>query len=809
MDERTRLFLKFLSRGGDFAYLWTPNTGDYYLDPDTGERRESAFSMWYPVHVDPILPAHWRKKNTYFGVHPSRDHRTEKQRNLLETVAAINCFFSEYDIGKGGWESKDQVIKHLETLPMLPSVIVDSGGGIHAYWLLAMPYMLIDHETMLKVRFWQHRWVDTYTKGDGAAKDLTRVLRLPGTENRKAAYAPAFPKVEFKKYDLDITYSIDELVQFLPGYVAYAPRNPDGSIHVNGTGSGYALAALEHECNDLNSTIDGNRNDRLNIAAYNLGQLVGGGALDETFVVEQLTAIAQRIGLGSSEAKNTINSGLRAGRQKPRGVPEKNQGQAATETAVAVADNPTTPIQTDSEDRDDNGLSELDRWIVRSGYDDEGHAQVFNRLHGYSFRYTDIHGFLSWDGKHWDREMAERSLNLQITSTLARRRFVAGRAGLDEKSQNACKQTNARKNAVKGQIKDIIHVSADLFDSQPYLLNVQNGVVDLRTGKLLAHGPSDYFTHVTNAPYDPKADLTPWLNFYAGVADRYDLLKDWYQMAMGYSITGSTQEEKLFYILGPARSGKGTFTAVALATLGKPLSKGVTFDLFTMEQKSDPQNFMLATLKGARFIAASEGQKGKALREDLLKRVTGSDPFMASHKHQDPFEMYLHAKIWLSSNFAPKGDVEDDAFWGRIHVINFPNSFLGTEDVSMKERMANDPAMQKAFLKWAIDGAVMWTKNGGLGVPADIKANTQKHRDALDNVGAWIEESCIVGEGYRATTKDLYASYSQWCEDTGAFAKRNVEFGRALGNKGYTQTSFRKDSIKVERGWSGLTLIEP
>lgn len=807
MDERTQRFIEFLRRGGEFAYLWTPNTGEFIIDPDTNERREVSYSAWYPARVDPVLPGSWRKKNAYFGVHPSKVQRRERQRTTLETVAAINCFFSEYDIGKDEWDSKEKVIDFLETLPMVPSVIVDSGGGIHAYWLLAVPYLLVDQETMLKVRYWQHRWVDTYTKGDGAAKDLTRVLRLPGTTNYKPEYGPTFPKVTFKKYDLNITYTVDELVQFLPGYVAYAPRNPDGSIHVNGSGSAYALAALEAECNLLGSTPDGSRNDRLNEAAYNLGQLVGGGALDETFVVEQLTAVANTIGLGKSEAKHTIKSGIRAGKLKPRGVPEKERKDEQPKKAADATDQPEKAILPDEGERDGSGLTALDRWILNNAYDDEGHAQVFNRLHGHSYRFTDIHGFLAWDGKRWDRDMAERSLNLQITSTLARRRHIAQRAERDEKTLNQCKQTHARKTAVKGQVRDIIHVSGDLFDSQPYLLNTQNGVVDLRTGQILKHGPSDYFTHVTNAVYDPKADVTPWLNFFSMVAGNYDKLKDWYQMAVGYSITGSTQEEKLFYILGPARSGKGTFTAVALASLGQPLSKGVTFDLFTMEQKSDPQNFMLATLKGARFIAASEGQKGRALREDLLKRVTGSDPFLASHKHQTPFEMYLHAKIWLSSNFPPKGDVEDDAFWGRIHVIDFPHSFLGTEDVSMKERMARDPAMQKAFLKWAIDGAVMWTKNGGLGVPGDIKANTQKHRDALDSVGGWIEECCIVGDGYRATTKDLYASYVEWCEATGSTPKRSVAFGQSLGNKGYQPVSFRPTPLKVERGWSGIALI--
>jgi len=90
---------------------------------------------------------------------------------------------------------------------------------------------------------------------------------------------------------------------------------PTGVVHRE---DAWAGAALRHEISAVRSSCEGSRNDTLNRAAFSLGQLVGGGQLEEAEVVDALTIAASATGLGLREVRATIASGLRAGRAHPR-----------------------------------------------------------------------------------------------------------------------------------------------------------------------------------------------------------------------------------------------------------------------------------------------------------------------------------------------------------------------------------------------------------------------------------------------------------------------------------------------------------
>lgn len=99
------------------------------------------------------------------------------------------------------------------------------------------------------------------------------------------------------------------------------PTNGNG-YHGGSNGAGYAKAALDKELDILARTREGGRNEQLNRSAFSLGQLVAGGALDESDVVGKLESVALAIGLDERETKRTIESGLTKGKTHPRGVPE-------------------------------------------------------------------------------------------------------------------------------------------------------------------------------------------------------------------------------------------------------------------------------------------------------------------------------------------------------------------------------------------------------------------------------------------------------------------------------------------------------
>lgn len=212
--NQTLTFLAFLHRGGRFAY--------FHQLP---ERR----SWWYPVDQPLAAPAEC-DSNWYVGVHPTsaipacNAHGEVKPpasvRAQKRYIAAVNCLYGEFDVKDYG--SKAAILAHIEAASWPPpSVIVDSGGGIHGYWLLREPWLLNSDETRAAAEIVQRGWVQRVIGADPAVHDLVRILRIPGTLNFK--YTPA-RVVQFLTCDLTRAYALPALTAHLPPIHEAEPR---------------------------------------------------------------------------------------------------------------------------------------------------------------------------------------------------------------------------------------------------------------------------------------------------------------------------------------------------------------------------------------------------------------------------------------------------------------------------------------------------------------------------------------------------------------------------------------------------------
>ena len=191
INNDTNRFLQHLGRGGYYQYLW---------------RDEKTPPKWFKVGQRVDLP-NWDA--VYFCVNPQMVQLEGLKRGGVSNVMAINTLYSEHDI-KDGW-----TIEQIHQLQPEPSIIIASGGGWHLYWWLDEPE-LITPENLQELKEIQARW-NAFTGGDTAAKDLARVLRLPGSRNNK--YQPA-RKVEFLTKNFDKLYTIKDLLEYLPEPVA-------------------------------------------------------------------------------------------------------------------------------------------------------------------------------------------------------------------------------------------------------------------------------------------------------------------------------------------------------------------------------------------------------------------------------------------------------------------------------------------------------------------------------------------------------------------------------------------------------------
>lgn len=448
--------------------------------------------------------------------------------------------------------------------------------------------------------------------------------------------------------------------------------------------------------------------------------------------------------------------------------------------------------------------------LLKYGYEDEGNARTMMALHGDKFCFCEAYGWLHWNGQYWKRDDAEAALDIVILATLKQRRVAAVKAEKEAIVATA-KPSAHRLRGTKTILKSLLITNVDEFDKSPDHLNCQNGILDLRTGEVTPHSPDQQFTYCLPISYSPSASQKVWKEWLLEAVGDEPAIARYIQAAIGYSLTGHTWEECLFYIYGPTRGGKGTFVEAILTMLGrKPLATEADFKMFAGTSDSDSQNFDLAPLKPCRFVAASESDRNQRLKTERIKSITGGNDIRCAFKYKTHFSYRPQFKVWLSSNYPVNGDPEDDALWSRVRVINFPNSYLGREDKRLKWKMKR-PETLAGILAWAVEGSVQWYEMAGKGLetPEVVTKNTTQARTDIDFVGQWMEECIEItknGNGFM-TNAAIYISYETWAKSNGVTPKKQRALTIALKRRGLNAGKSKKIEEKTHRGCYGIGLL--
>lgn len=811
VDSRFYELVRHLWRGGSFGYWWTP-------DSDEGK-----LSFWFSANKPTPISHLWKSINVYFGVHPSSVEGQRRTRAKIEDIEVVNCLFAEFDLATG--QTPEHLLAAIMSLDTPPSTLHFSGGGYHGYWLLAQTYHIDSPEARQRIIDIQYAWAD-YVGSDGAAKDLARVLRVPGTFNRKPEYGPNFPQVEIVHFDLDATYELDELVKQVEHIIEQNKSKHIAAANVDVVPVDYDDQTILEKmwqkdadtvalwAGDMSAYSDDHSSADLALCsklAFWFGR--DPQRIDRVF---RRSALYRTKWLRDDYRNRTIDraiasctntytppgdknlgnvNGLVNGAVNTNGAtvppPPTQQPQGSTAPPPSSQNNTTPPLAAN--------------YLLNEGVHDEGNARCVHMRYQGRFLHNDSFDWIQFTGTHWTIDEANSGVERAITETLIARMQEAIRID-PNKYADLIRKTVPNSGKVQGakaQLDSLVSASEKQFDIEPDSLNCLNGLVDLRNGSITTHSPSQRFMHCTAVPYNPNADQSYWVNWLTDAVGSVEVAF-WLKLAVGYSLTGHTREEVLFYLFGPPRSGKGTFTETLLALLGSPLAKEVNFATFTAQRTGDSQNFDLAPLKPCRFLAASESNTYERFNEAKVKALTGGNEIYCAYKHRTHFSYRPQFKIWLSSNQPVNADPDDDAVWGRIRVIEFPRSHQGQEDKELKVRMRS-PAVLEGVLAWAIEGAMVWYHLGKIGLPElAVSAKTkQSQRVDLDNVQAWIEERCELGNQHFATNSELYPSYFDWCKLNGVTAKQQKAFSQSLKRKGLSDKVIKRNG-KAVRGYGGI-----
>jgi putative DNA primase/helicase len=346
-----------------------------------------------------------------------------------------------------------------------------------------------------------------------------------------------------------------------------------------------------------------------------------------------------------------------------------------------------------------------------------------------------------------------------------------------------------------------IALGHDNLDTDPWLLNVDNGTIDLRTGLMREHRRDDLITKMALVIFDPNAKAPTWDAFLDRAMGGSQDLVSYLQRMIGYSLTGAILEHVVAFMFGGGANGKSTLLAAIHAMLGDyatPAPRGLLF-----RSRNERHPTALATLHGRRFVTCSEIEEGQAFDEALVKDLTGGDPIECRRMREDFWSFTPSHKLFLAGNHKPTVRGDDEGIWRRIRlvpwIITIPES----------ERDTNLPSKLRAelpgILAWAVRGCMAWQSNG-LDEPAAVKLATSKYREESDTLGEFFRLRAVFEAGATIARKDLREAYQAHCQENGAEPFGAKRFAGRLREGGVTETSVRK-GVSVVDGWRGVRLM--
>ena len=431
-------------------------------------------------------------------------------------------------------------------------------------------------------------------------------------------------------------------------------------------------------------------------------------------------------------------------------------------------------------------------------------------------RYVPGIGWHFWDGRRWAEDHAGRTLELAkgcardwtIRSTATngdgRDKLIRGALTLEGASH-----IKAAVELAKTSPRFVLPASA--LDRDPWILNAENGTLDLRTGTLRAHRRDDMISKRAPVRYVLGATHPMLDRFLAGLEARSPGMSAFLARCFGACLTGDSSPETLFLLQGAGGSGKTTLTEAVAAMLGDYTAK-LAFESFCLSKNGRSPGGAspdLMKLRGARLAYASEGDQSARLDAGVVKTVTGGEPITARGLYADPITFGQTWKLWLVSNYDPRADSDDSGLWRRMLKLVFKEIPADERDPGVKRVLTEDPAARSALLAWALAGCIDWQARGGgrIGLaPLDeCMVATEAYRQRQDPLAQWwgdlLCDAVFVLSGF-TTSAALWTNYTVWCAENGVtYPVSNRRFSTYLEAKGLV-----KRATSTARGWEGIHL---
>lgn len=382
-------------------------------------------------------------------------------------------------------------------------------------------------------------------------------------------------------------------------------------------------------------------------------------------------------------------------------------------------------------------------------------------------------GILRYNGIVWT-PTDESLLYERVRRLLRKVRAEVTRAAIlrgDGKTEQEAKVLESRTHivAIAKLIAGMLLEDSPRLDGDPDVLNVQNGVVDLRTGELRERRPTDFFTKVAGASYHPGTTSADWKRALEALPKS---TRAWVKVRLGQATTGRISRDKSIpFFVGGGDNGKSVILGGARAALG---SYAVTVPerLLLGSDNDHPTDIM--TLEGTRLAVFEELPRGGRLNAQRIKLLAGTNELSGRRMRMDFRTFPATHTLCGATNHLPIITDVDDAIWNRVAPVPFPYKFVprdpkpGTNqrlgDEGLRDRLATEPS--DAVLAWLIEGAVASYK-ATPPKPKHVEAALEEWRGEADPVLGFFRDRLELDEGAAISAMDLYAEFGNYLEARG------------------------------------------
>ena len=368
----------------------------------------------------------------------------------------------------------------------------------------------------------------------------------------------------------------------------------------------------------------------------------------------------------------------------------------------------------------------------------------------------------------------------------------AGRIIMDYMLPNYCIMASIRD--CRDQWDILVSKDFDDFNRNPYLVNVRNGLLDIRDMSFKEHTPSYLSTVQLNVEYNPQVDCPQFKKFLNEVLDCK--LIPLVQEIVGYLLTTNTVSQKAFVFWGPARTGKSTLLwVVEYLLLGKKNVSNIPW-----QEIGD--KFKTAELLGKLANVFSDLPSKSIDDTGIFKVVTGEDYLMAEKKNKNPFKFKPFARLVFSCNELPRNYVDrTEGFYRRLIIVPFSRQIEKSKiDKALKYKFQRE---KEGILNWALEGLKRLYENNFEFSENELTDGVKKeYKRENNNVISFVEECCEIDSLFSCSRIEIYEAYKEFCVEAGLKALSQIKFNKELeGNFNIT----RSRSGKL-RSWNGVRI---